>query len=83
MSKTRKIKEYSIEFKGIEYPDYFQGVGVSGTDWDNVYVGVGDTYAEAYDDAVENCAQSDYSVADIPDCAKENKDQTVMIWWPP
>ncbi len=47
------LSSYEIVRHGIEYPDYFQGCGVSFTDFDEVQTGIGDTEREAFEDALE------------------------------
>lgn len=49
----KKVKEYELEFKGVSSPDYFSGVGVAFTEFDNVVVGIGNSELEAAKDAYE------------------------------
>ncbi len=53
-----KITSYEIIRHGAEHSDYFQGCGVSYTSFNHVSTGIGDTEAEAFDDALESIAQS-------------------------
>lgn len=62
----RKVKTYRIDAIGIDLPDYFPGVGISGTPWDAVAVGTGDNAKEAYQDAVEQLATDDWNVDKLP-----------------
>lgn len=47
----KHIVDYELEDIGVEAPDYFQGRGVSHSNWDEVSVGVGDSYHAALRDA--------------------------------
>ncbi len=47
------MAQYAIIHHGVEYPDSFQGCGVSGTDYTDVVTGIGENAKEAYRDAVE------------------------------
>ena len=49
---------FEFQTLGIDYPSYFPGVGVSGTEWDAVYVGIGRSEREAADDAVDQFAMA-------------------------
>lgn len=53
-----KIVEWKVEDLGIEHSSYFQGAGTAYTKWDMVFVGIGDDYFEALDDALEQAAMS-------------------------
>ena len=64
----KRIAAYKLEDIGIEHQQYFDGRSTAHTDWDEVYVGVGDNPAEAIDDALDNAAQDGWLV-DVP--AKE------------
>jgi hypothetical protein len=65
---TKKVVlgDFTVEYLGCEYPDYFQGYGVAFSRYDNCAYGIGDTIAEALDDCIEMFAQS----SDI-DCTEE------------
>jgi hypothetical protein len=49
--------DFEIVDLGVDSPDYFQGFGVSFTDFEHCTYGIGDTAEEAYDDALESVAQ--------------------------
>ena len=49
----KKLTSYEIVRHGVEWSDYFQGCGVSFTEFDEVSTGIGDTEKEAFDDAIE------------------------------
>lgn len=56
----KHIKAYEIINHGVEYSDYFQGCGVSGTEYTYVATGIGDSEDEALADALEQLAQNDW-----------------------
>lgn len=62
---------FEIVSLGIEFPDYFQGFGTSFTSFEHAVYGIGDTEAEAYDDACEMIAQSltgaEFEALGLPD----------------
>jgi hypothetical protein len=51
-----RVTEFDVINHGIDYPDYFQGCGVSFTGFDDVVTGYGSSEAEAFDDALEQLA---------------------------
>jgi hypothetical protein len=51
------VSDYEVIRHGIDYPDYFQGCGVSWTRFDHVTTGIGQTEIGALDDALESMAQ--------------------------
>lgn len=51
------IGDYELLDHGIEHSDYFQGCGTAFTSFEHVATGIGDNFAEAYDDACEMIAQ--------------------------
>ena len=57
----KKIEKYELSFEGVSSPDYFQGVGVAFTNFDNVIVGIGDSELEAaknaYEILLEDCTE--------------------------
>jgi hypothetical protein len=55
---TQIISDFEIVYHGIDFPDYFQGCGVSGTEFDHVATGIGNTPREAIDDCLEQIATS-------------------------
>lgn len=58
MSATRTVERFEFRDLGVDHAQYFQGAGVAYTDWDAVYVGVGDTAREAADGALEQFYQA-------------------------
>jgi len=61
----KRVAEYELEDIGIEHSQYFTGRGTSHTNWDDVYVGIGDNPSEAIDDALEAAAVSGWLINDI------------------
>lgn len=58
MTTTRKeIAEFELVDHGIENSQYFQGCGLSHTEYEDCATGIGDNPAEAIDDALESLAQ--------------------------
>lgn len=55
---THTVTEFSFEDLGVNSASYFPGVSTYGTDWDAVFVGVGDTPLEAGEDALKSLYQS-------------------------
>jgi len=55
-----RVINFQIENCGIHFSDYFQGVDVR--DWDAVFVGIGNDFAEALESALEQAADSGYEV---------------------
>lgn len=53
---TQKIVAYEIVNHGAEHEQYFQGCGVSHTDFEAVYTGIGANAKEAYEDALDQLA---------------------------
>ena len=54
--KTHKIAKYEIVDHGIDNSQYFQGCGVSYTEFDECATGCGSNALEAFDDAMEQIA---------------------------
>lgn len=54
----KKISEYEIRDHGVDGEQYFQGAGVAFTKWEDCYTGIGDSTAEALEDALEQLAMS-------------------------
>lgn len=52
--EQRTVADFMFKDRGIDSPSYFQGAGTAFTDWDDVFVGVGDTAREAAEDAIES-----------------------------
>lgn len=61
----KKVTDHQIIDHGVEGSSYFQGCGVSGTGYDEVYTGIGDSANEALEDALEQAAMSDWDVDGI------------------
>ena len=56
----KAIVEFEVISHGIDYPDYFRGCGTSHTQFEDVATGIGNSEAEALDDAMEMLAQNDW-----------------------
>lgn len=63
----KQIGEFSLEDIGIDHSQYFGGRGTSYTDWDAVYVGVGDNPHESISDALEAAAMDGWQGVDAID----------------
>ena len=72
----KQIADFEIIDHGIESSSYFQGCGVSFTDFEEVSTGIGDTASEALEDALESLAQGDWDTDSVkPEWHIEPKDQ--------
>ena len=56
------VAEFELVDHGIQGEQYFQGCGLSHTDYAGIATGCGNNPAEAIDDALEQLAQSDWEV---------------------
>ena len=56
----KQIEAFEIIDHGVESSSYFRGCGVSFTEYDDVFTGIGDTASEAFGDAIEQAAMSGY-----------------------
>jgi hypothetical protein len=56
-SSPTAIESFELFDLGSDYPDYFQGFGVCGTEFDHCVVGCASTQSEAFDDLMEQFAQ--------------------------
>ncbi len=57
-TKTPKLGDFTVEYLGCEWPDYFQGYGTAFSKYDNCAYGIGNTVEEALEDCIEMFAQS-------------------------
>jgi hypothetical protein len=71
-SSKGNVVDFEVEDIGVEHVQYFQGRGVSGSKWDDVFIGVGSSYNEAAGDALDMAAMSGYNFT--PEQEKE------IIW---
>lgn len=60
-------KDYEILSHGIEHSQYFQGCGTAFTEFTDVATGIGDTEAEAFEDALDMLVQQDWDTEGISD----------------
>ena len=56
------IEAFELVDHGIEHEQYFQGCGISCTEYNAIATGCGSNPAEAIDDALESLAQQDWDV---------------------
>ena len=61
----KKVTAYEVIDHGFEHPDYLQGCGTAYTEFEDCATGIGDTAREAYEDALDALAQSDWDVSGI------------------
>lgn len=61
----KTIEAYQIVDHGIDNPQYFQGCGVSCTEYTDCATGIGDTYQEALEDALDFLAQNDWNTETV------------------
>lgn len=71
---TVKISAFEIVDHGIEHSQHLQGCGVSFTKFTDVATGIGDSAAEALEDALDQLAMgADYDPSDLDDIATSAK----------
>lgn len=58
------IKSFNVVDHGVENAQYFQGCGVSFTQYTHCVTGAGANYSEAFDDAFEQVAQCGFVFAE-------------------
>jgi hypothetical protein len=61
----KPIAEFELVDHGIENASYFQGCGLSWTDYQGIATGCGSDPAEAIDDALDQLAQQDWETEDM------------------
>lgn len=62
----RKAKDFEVSYLGIQNSSYFQGYGVSCTQYTDCVVGIGDNPREALEDALDIASQSgDFDIHDL------------------
>lgn len=57
---SKAIEAFEVLDHGVEHEQYFQGCGVSMTEFTDVATGNGSSVAEAVDDALDQLAQMDW-----------------------
>lgn len=62
----RMVSDYEVIDHGPEWEDYFQGCGVSFSEFTDVATGIGDSRFEAYEDAVEQLATGGWDTDSLP-----------------
>src|SRR4030042_1747889 len=59
-AKGTKMKNFTVECLGVDYPDYFQGYGLGpNSEYSNCCYGIGNTEAEALDDCLDMAEVTD------------------------
>ena len=61
----QKITAYEIINHGYDNSQYFQGCGTYGTEYNEVFTGIGNNAKEAYEDAVEQIYSMPYDTESI------------------
>ena len=61
----KTVSAYQISEHGFDAPDYFQGCGVACTEFADVATGIGETAAEALEDALEQLARQGWDTGGI------------------
>lgn len=64
-TNDKRVGDFYITLHGIESSQYFQGHGISGNRWEDCATGIGDSEAEALDDALEQLASNGWDVAEV------------------
>lgn len=62
----KTVTDHEILNHGVDGSQYFPGCGTYGTDYTEVYTGIGDSAYEALNDALEQAATSDWDIDWIP-----------------
>lgn len=63
METTEKtVRAFELEDHGTDYAQYFPGAGIALTDFEDIGTGVGNTPAQALEDALEVLAMSGWSI---------------------
>lgn len=62
---SRPVGDYEIVDHGLEHSSYFQGCGTALTPFHQCATGIGDTYADALDNALESVAQCGYDTEQL------------------
>ena len=79
--RPSKVVDFDIEDCGIDHAQYFNRGGVVFTDYTDFAIGAGDDVREAYEDAVEQLAQSWDDVSILPDIwpAEEDMEESPSV----
>jgi hypothetical protein len=70
----KEVTGHQILDHGVENESYFQGCGVSFTEYTEVYTGIGNSAHEALEDALDQAACSDWDVEGIKNNLSEKID---------
>lgn len=78
----KPVKEYNVTDHGVDNCQMFQGHGIALTEYEDCATGCGDTYNEAFEDALESLAQAGWETATIVNEDKDNpKAETTVAEW--
>ena len=78
---TQQTTDYEITDYGIDNASYFQGHGVSYTDFEYCSLGCGDDYRAALEDALEQAAMAGYDITlAVEDLPKEPANNGESAW---
>lgn len=72
----KTIQEYEIIDHGVEHTDYFQGCGVAFTRFEECFTGIGWTFREALQNAVDDAAVAGYSIPEALEDEIKRADDT-------
>ena len=83
------VTDHEILQHGIENEQYFQGCGVSCSEFEDVATGIGNTECEALEDALDSLAQNGWDVEKIdntlddttPVGSMAEAEDTDGLWW--
>ncbi len=65
MSAPKRVVDFRVTCHGVEHEQYFQGHGTALTRWEECATGIGDSYGEALDDALDQIAQNGWDTSTI------------------
>ncbi len=74
----KEIKKQELIDHGIEHSQYFQGCGVSFTDFDSVATGIGNDFAEAVEDCLNQIADMGFDSDKLEKEIKEDYFQELL-----
>jgi hypothetical protein len=73
----KTIRTWEWKHHGVQHEQYFQGAGVSFTDWPECYTGIGSSEKEAANDALEQAAMEWEVPDDLSDEAEGFDDTSI------
>lgn len=72
----KPVIDYEVLDHGFDGEQYFQGCGISYTEFEDVATGIGETAQEAFEDALDQLAEKDWDYSKIKGKSKLSR-QTV------